>query len=164
MKVTYTNETVKVVVESEHVADVLQVLGLFAPKQEEKEINLNVSVPSPVSGLQFSKPIISSEVLNYDLHRSDEAKPKLIFYKCKKCGSVSFHLGNPDDTITCYHCKDSRTLDPLHKGKYECECGASCSFLMEDSVSEISCRNKECNTKFLMLWDSATDSYEGSVE
>lgn len=163
MKVTYTNEAVKLVVESEHVADVLQVLGLFTPKPEPKEITLTVPQLNN-SALSIDKPIISSNILDFDLHKSEEVKPTLIFYKCKKCGSVSFHIGYPDDTITCFHCKDSRSLDPLHKGSYECDCGATCTFLVEDNVAEISCRNKECSHKFLLLWDNATDSYVGSVE
>ena len=39
----------------------------------------------------------------------------------------------------------------------------SSEFLIEDNVSEIKCRNKECGNKFTMIWDNATDSYVGQV-
>ena len=51
----------------------------------------------------------------------------------------------------------------IHKGSYHCACGESSEFLIEDNVSEIKCRNKECGNKFTMIWDNATDSYAGQV-
>lgn len=168
MKVTYVENNTKLIVESNEVADVIKVLSLFAKHPEATQMEVVVKEPvlkntTPVRNI--TEPVIlETKYQNKHIITDTETKPKLIFYKCKKCGSVSFHFGNVDDTITCFHCKDSRTLDPLHKGSYECECGATCTFLVEDSVSEISCRNKECDKKFLMLWDSATDSYVGGVE
>lgn len=175
MKVNYSTENMKLMIESENVSEVLQVLSLFQTHKEAQVLEVTVpeiKVPEVVKSLplvkkptsQEVKPVIVTNV--YDKLERDIEEPRktLIFYKCKDCGSVSFHMGLPTDKVTCYYCKDTRSLDPVHKGSYTCTCGTHSSFLMEDSVSELSCKNKDCDKKLVMLWDNGTDSYIGSIE
>lgn len=176
MKVNYTDGNVKLVVESENVSEVLQVLNLFANNKDA--LAMEVTVPTPLVEevtKQIQPPILKSEnpmrnvvkpvIVNTPYENSTlvdtEPRKTIIWYKCKCCGSVSFHFGYTSDDVTCYFCKETRQLDPVHKGSYSCSCGQTSSFLIEDSVSEVPCKNKECDHKLVMLWDNATDSYVG---
>lgn len=153
MKVTYTGNGTKLIIESNEVSDVLQVLSLFTGKSETR-----IELPK-----QEVRPIVLDTKYPKPLPKTNEDKDnQLIFYKCKTCGSTSYHIGKAGDEVTCYYYKEHRPLDPVHEGSYECSCGSSCSFLMEDCVSELNCKNKDCDSKFLMIWDNATDSYVGS--
>lgn len=179
MKVKYTDGNVKLIVESENVSEVVQVLNLFATNKNTNIMDL--TVPTPVVEKVFNKtkqvlpPVIKSEnpiknvvkpvIVNSTYENNEvldnKSKKTVIWYKCRKCGSVSFHFGLPSDEVSCFFCKDTRPLDPVHKGSYECSCGQTSTFLIEDSVSEIPCKNKECDHKLMMIWDNATDSYIG---
>ena len=178
MKVTYVENNTKLIVDSNEVSEVLQVLQLFTNKKDA--VTMEVTVPTPLVGevtRQVQPPLLKSEnpmknvvkpvIVNTTYENSTiidtEPKKTLIFYKCKKCGSVSFIIDYPDVEVTCFFCSNTRSLDPLHQGSYQCTCGESSEFLIEDSVSEIKCRNKECGNKFTMIWDNATDSYVGQV-
>lgn len=177
MKVTYVENNTKLIVESNEVLEVLQVLQLFTNNKDAVAMEVTVPTPlvedvskqittTPVSyknAVKEVKPVIVNATYENSVVLDEEPKKTLIFYKCKKCGSVSFIIDYPDVEVTCFFCHHTRSLDPLHKGSYQCTCGESSEFLIEDNVSEIKCRNKECGNKFTMIWNNATDSYVGQV-
>lgn len=169
MKVTYIEndkDKLKLIVESKEVSDVLQVLNLFVGSKpvliESKQELEIIEIPPVTQSLTKDKPVISSAKYTKEIKEYEHSKT-LIFWKCKTCGSVSFIIDYPDTEVQCYYCNEHRELDPLHTGSYECTCGESSEFLMEDNVTEIKCRNKECSNRFVMLWDNTSDSYIGSL-
>ena len=144
----------------------LQILNLFVgskPISVEPKRELEViEIPQTAQSLTKDRPVISTAIYNKEI-KEIEPKKSLIFWKCKTCGSISFTVDYPDTEVQCYYCSEHRELDPLQTGSYECTCGESSVFLMEDNVTEIKCRNKECSNRFVMLWDNASDSYVGSL-
>lgn len=94
-----------------------------------------------------------------------EVKKKLVFFKCSHCNNTfckMVDINNPEPYVVC-NCGSHLyfNLDSLATGKYECTCGTTGVFLMQENVDKVRC--KGCKSNLFMIYDSDTNAYTGQT-
>ena len=90
-----------------------------------------------------------------------EDRKHLVFFKCKKCGTISKAMVNPTDArITCNHCHSLVSIDfnNLYKARYVCKCGTTGKMYIEKGIESIQCRT--CRKEHKLTWNDTAEQYE----
>lgn len=130
----------------------------FAPSisQVLEEPKTNITTPKK----EEAKPNNVQAITNTKGYDLDDRKIRLAIMKCDECGTTSALLvDNYNKPFVCKYCSHETSFQGTVKGRYNCKCGNSATFYMNDTVSTVKCN--KCNQEFYMVQQDDSLEYKG---